>query len=50
MDPDRLAKAKIEVQHLRVELEASKKMQVELPESLVKAIGGVDSAQEQLME
>jgi hypothetical protein len=31
-------------------LVASKKTQVELRESLVKAIGGVDFAQERLME
>jgi len=44
VDHDRLAKAEAEVQRLREELEASKKTQVELCESLVNAIGGVDSA------
>jgi predicted flavoprotein YhiN len=41
VDCDRLAKAEIEVQCMREELEASKKTQVELCKSLVKAIGGL---------
>jgi hypothetical protein len=44
VDCDHLAKAETEVQCMREELEASKKTQVELCKSLVKAIGGVDSA------
>lgn len=38
------------MQHLREELEASQKARVELREGLVNAIGGVDSAQQQLMQ
>lgn len=50
VDRDRLEKAEVEVLHLREELGASEKAQVELCESLVNAIGGIDSAQERLVE
>ena len=47
---DRLDEAEAEVWRLREEQEASHKVQMELCEGLVNAIGGVDLAQEWLME
>ena len=43
-DHDHLARAEVEIWCLREELEASQRVQVELCEGLINAIGGVGTA------
>lgn len=50
MNYDYLAEVETEVWLLREELVASQKVQAELSKGLINAIGGVDMAQERVME